>query len=286
MSIRYRYYEGPEDLTLQYDFWKKVTSDLPYAWKPTISPSQFVTQEQFHPKSRAFAYDGDTLVGYMSFTGSREFVSLGYPWVLEGYEGAVQDELYDRVYGFAVSEEFGAEKFAQRFRSQWKKPIDFFLSKGFEVMNASPIVGTSLDGIATKQSDLIPYRVEQGFQFDKWEDLERRFNRNTSDAEIEMMRQYYSSVNFDYGIEYRMNGERGGYAGVAIRKDTNYAEVIAMSLRNDLMDVFEDVMSSIELESSRRGANTLSITTAFLPEAFARDGYMKLTEDVMVMKSV
>ncbi|MCA0986535.1 hypothetical protein [Guptibacillus algicola] len=287
MKIRYRHYEGPEDLKLQYEFWESATRKLPFAWKPTDSPRQFVDQEQFHPKSRYFAFDGKKVVGYMSFTGSKEFVSLGYPWVLPGYEGEVQDQLYDRVYGFAVSEEFGAKKFAQRFRSQWKEPLEYFLSKGFEVINTSPLVGTHLEGEPEIKllSDVFTYSVEEGFQFDLWEDLERKYNSSTSDVEIDMMRQYYGTVNFDFAIEFTVNGERLGYAGVAIRKDTNYAEVIAVSLSEQMQDVFEDVMSVIEVESYRRGAKTLCIATAYTPNSFSRDGYLELTKDVMVMKN-
>ena len=112
MTITYRFYEGSKDLQRQIDFWIKATNELPFAWKPTLSPNQFIEQQQFHPKSRCFAFDGDQIIGYMSFTGSSEFVSLGYPWVLSGYEGEVQDELYNRIYGFAVSEAFGAKMFA------------------------------------------------------------------------------------------------------------------------------------------------------------------------------
>ena len=85
MSITYKYFEGEKDLDVQYDFWRKTTSTLPFAWKPTMSPIIFKEQKEFDPRSRCFAYEGDDLIGYMSFTGKGDFVSLGYPWVLSGY---------------------------------------------------------------------------------------------------------------------------------------------------------------------------------------------------------
>jgi hypothetical protein len=59
----------------------------------------------------------------MSFTGQGEFVSLGYPWVLPEYEGELQEELYDTVYGFAAGPEYGGRTFAQRFREPWTDQI-------------------------------------------------------------------------------------------------------------------------------------------------------------------
>lgn len=129
MEITLRDYQGPEDLRLQYDFWEKVTAGLPWAWKPTTSPSIFHEQREFDPRTRCFAFEGDRLVGYMGFTGSGDFVSLGYPWVLESYEGELQERLFERVYGFAASPSYGGKTFAQRFRLQWDKQIDFFEEK-------------------------------------------------------------------------------------------------------------------------------------------------------------
>ena len=88
MTVTLRNYRGPEDIHLQNAFWVQVTRDLPWCWKPTISPLLYAKGAQFDPRSRCFAFDGDRLVGYMSFTGQGEFVSLGYPWVLPGYEAS------------------------------------------------------------------------------------------------------------------------------------------------------------------------------------------------------
>lgn len=51
------------------------------------------------------AFEGERLVGYSSFTGLGDFVSLGYPWVLPGYEGGLRERLYEKVYIFAASPE-------------------------------------------------------------------------------------------------------------------------------------------------------------------------------------
>ncbi|WLR46569.1 hypothetical protein LC065_13430 [Halobacillus litoralis] len=89
MNVTMRFYQGPEDMELQYDFWRKVTRDLPWAWKPTRSPLIFHEQPAFDPRSRCFVFDGEELVGHMGFSGSDEFISpgisMGARWVSRGY---------------------------------------------------------------------------------------------------------------------------------------------------------------------------------------------------------
>ena len=276
MKITYRFYESEKDLQRQIDFWIKRTKLLPYAWKPTISPNIFIEQENFHPKSRCFAFDGNQMVGYMSFTGSKEFVSLGYPWVLPGYEGIIQDELFKRVYGFAESDEFGAKLFAQRFRSDWKEQIDFFLSKGFEVTRRSPILIKELsDSNHTNAS-----KVENDFQFDKWANVTKQ-NEVVTEEQLSMMKEYYGSVQFDFSISF----ENEGYFGVTIRKDTAYAEILAVALKKDTTK-FLDMVNHVLKECENRGVKVVGIAESHLlqKESLRDLGFLVLTEDVMLMK--
>lgn len=112
VGITFRNYEGPQDLHRQQEFWVEATRQLPWCWKPTASPTLYSKGKQFDPRSRVFAFDNGRLIGYCSFTGQEEFVSLGYPWVLPGFEGGVQERLFDSVYGFAASKEYGGRVFA------------------------------------------------------------------------------------------------------------------------------------------------------------------------------
>jgi len=276
MTITYRFYEGKKDLQRQIDFWIKCTELLPYAWKPTISPNLFIEHENFHPKSRCFAIDGNQMIGYMSFTGSKEFVSLGYPWVLPGYEGIIQDELYKRVYGFAESNEFGAKLFAQRFRSDWKKQIDFFLSKGFEVTRRSPILIKELN----ERNYANESKAKDVFQFDKWENIIKQ-NEVITEDQLSMMKEYYESVQFDFSISF----ENEGYFGVTIRKDTAYAEILAVSLKKDTTK-FLDMVNQVLKECENRGVKVVGIAESHLPnnESLKDLGFIVLTEDVMLMK--
>lgn len=276
MTITYRFYEGQEDIQRQIDFWIKCTKQLPYAWKPTISPNKFIEQEHFHPKSRCFAFEGNQLVGYMSFTGSKEFVSLGYPWVLPGYEGIVQEELYERVYGFAESNEFGAQMFAQRFRGDWKEQIDFFLSKGFEVTRRSPILIKNL----SVSNDANESKAEDDFQFEQWKNVIKQ-KESVSEEQLSMMNEYYGSVQFDFSVSF----ESEGYFGVTIRADTKYAEILAVAVKRDSTK-FLDMIKEVLKECQSKGVNVVGIAESHLPNKVSlRDlGFQVLTEDVMLMK--
>jgi hypothetical protein len=85
------------------------------------------------------------------FHGQAEFVSLGYPWVLPGHEGELQEELYDAVYGFAASPEYGGRTFAQRFREQWSNQVSFFERHGFVVQRMDPIYVLDLRAVTASQ---------------------------------------------------------------------------------------------------------------------------------------
>jgi hypothetical protein len=287
MTIDYRFYESPTDLDLQYDFWNKMTESLPYAWKPTLSPKLFEQQSEFNEKSRCFAFDGDQLVGYMSFSGKGEFVSLGYPWVLPEYEDTVRDELFERVYQFAVSEEYGGKLFAQRFRVQWSKQIDYFLSKGFNITNRTQIVGAHYP-LLIKTIQSIPgfsYEIKDQFQFNVWKDLKMKQQILTNE-QVAMMNEYYSSIEFDYAVECKLENQVIAYFGMTIRPDTGYSEILAVAYTDAAIPYFYDIMSIIHNENNNRKVKAVTITKSQIPKSVLQEklGFTPLTEDVMMHK--
>lgn len=153
LVLTIRQYETERDLLSQYDFWEKVTVHLPYAWKPTRSPSVFQQHKDFDPRARLFAFDGEQLVGHISFSGSKEFISFGYPWVIDGYEGELQEILFERLYHFAISDSYNGKLFAQRFRAQWKNQLSFFEQKGFDIVSRSEIYGGQLTDLPSVIGD-------------------------------------------------------------------------------------------------------------------------------------
>jgi hypothetical protein len=285
MTINFRFYENPSDLDLQYEFWKNMTKSLPYAWKATLSPKLFETQPEFNVKSRCFAFDGEKLVGYMSFSGKGEFVSLGFPWVLPEYEGSIQDELFEKVFQFAISEEYGGKVLAQRFRGQWTKQIDYFLSKGFEITNRSQIVGAHYP-MLIKSIQNIPgfsYQINDYFQFDVWKDLKMK-QQALSKEQISMLNEYYRSIEFDYSVECKIDDQLIAYFGVTIRPDTGYSEILAVALDEKAVPYFYDLMTLIHNENIDRNVKTLTISKSHLPKGILLEklGLTQLTEDVMM----
>ncbi|MGR3763109.1 hypothetical protein [Rossellomorea sp. NS-SX7] len=287
MNIHYRFYEDEQDMDMQYEFWKKATADLPYAWKSTKSPTLFKEGEHFHPQSRCFAFDGEELVGYMSFTGSKKFVSLGYPWVKEGYQ-MIRDDLFQRVFDFASSEEFGANMFAQRFREQWTEQVDYFTSKGFDITNASPILGTTILEEQTAFSPQMdgPWRIEEGFDFEKWRTVTEQ-NGQATQQQLDMMKEYYGSVDFDFSFVIEGEGKPAAVIGVTIRPDTGYAEALAVSISDRYTDDFETIFRLIMKETYLRGGKVIGVYESDVPSINQSDlGLEIVTKDIMMVKEL
>ncbi|MEH6937888.1 hypothetical protein V7056_08500 [Bacillus sp. JJ664] len=285
MTITFRFYENSSDLDLQYSFWKSMTKNLPYAWKPTLSPKLYESQIEFNEKSRVFAFENEKLIGYMSFSGKGDFVSLGYPWVLPEYEDSVQDELYEKVFEFAASDEYGGKVFAQRFRSQWNKQIDYFLSKGFQITSQSQIIGARYP-ILLKNIQPIPdfsFEIKDNFQFDEWKDIKMKQQALTNE-QLSMLNEYYSSIEFDYALECKIADEPIAYFGMTIRADTNYSEILAVALDQKAIPFFYDLMTLVHNENISRKVKTVTMSKSHLPKGIILEklGFAALTEDIMM----
>jgi hypothetical protein len=286
MSISYKYFQEENDLALQYDFWIKITSTLPFAWKPTMSPIIFKEQKEFDPRSRCFAYDGDNLIGYMSYTGRGDFVSLGYPWVLLGYEG-IQDELFERVYGFAVSDEYGGKILAQRFREQWEHQILYFEAKGFEITNESQLIGRNLWKVETPEDIEFSWKVSNEFMFEDWRSIIEE-NDEVNEAQIKMMEEYYSSVDFDFSIAFFNEEQMIGVMGITLREDTKYSEVLSFGVLQEFQIHKGKMINVLMNEARSRGAETITFHASDIPEKDIQKelGLSELTKDVMMVKEV
>jgi len=287
MPIRLRNYQGPADLALQLNFWSSVTSGLPWCWKPTTSPRRYSQERQFDPRSRCFAFEGDRLIGYMSFTGEGDFVSLGYPWVLPGYEGELQDELYHRVYGFAASSEYGGKKFAQRFRRPWTRQIEFFRERGFTEMRSHPIYTLPL--IHQHPVDSFgPYGIEitPDFRFEIFEQLS---SGTLPPEHLRMLARYLATVGFDFVLAATRHGEPAAYFGFTIRRDTGFAELIASAVAAAETEVISPALSAAVHELSLRHARVLA--TKLLPgdpdgQVLVELDFRKRTEEVFMFKEL
>lgn len=286
MTITFRFYENSSDLDLQYSFWNNMTKNLPYAWKPTLSPKLYESQIEFNEKSRVFAFENENLIGYMSFSGKGDFVSLGYPWVLPEYEGStVQDELFEKVFDFAKSDEYGGKVFAQRFRSQWNKQIDYFLSKGFQITSQSQIIGAQypilLKNIQPIQD--FSFEIKDNFHFDEWKNIKTKQQALTNE-QLSMLSEYYGSIEFDYALECKIADEPIAYFGMTIRPDTNYSEILAVALDQKAIPYFYDLLTLVHNENIKRKVKTVTMSKSHLPKGIILEklGFTALTEDVMM----
>ena len=256
MPIRLRNYQGPADIALQHAFWVSVTSGLPWCWKATASPRRYSQERQFDPRSRCFALEGDRLIGYMSFTGEGEFVSLGYPWVLPGYEGELQAELYGRVYGFAASAEYGGKKFARRFRRPWNHQIEFFLQHGFAEQRSEPIYALPVIHQPPQDSSG-PYRIDITPEF-RFEIFEQLSAGTVPPEHLKMFARYLEAVDFDFALTAARQGEPAAYFGFTIRRDTGFAELIASAVASAETDAISPALSAAIHELSLRHARVLA----------------------------
>jgi len=264
-----------------------VTRTLPWCWKATTSPRQFLRGEHFDPRSRCFAFEGTRLVGYMSFTGHAAFVSLGYPWVLPGYEGELQEELYQAVYGFAAGREYGGKTFGQRFRRQWQAQIDFFKRHGFREQRAEPIFALDL----ASQARPIPssrYRIEFQQAF-RWEAFVQVAANSMPAEQLAMFRMYFETVEFDFALEAWDGDARAAYFGFALRSDTGFAELIATALEAGAEDAVSPMLQAAAGHLRAAGARFLATKLNlrnYGAEGLANLGFKKATDEVFLSKSI
>ena len=287
MAVTFRNYRSAEDIHLQNGFWMQVTRDLPWCWKPTTSPILYSKGAQFDPRSRCFAFEGDRLVGYMSFTGQGEFVSLGYPWVLPAYEGVLQEELYDAVYGFAASPKYGGKRFAQRFREQWTDQVSFFKRHGFVVQRSDPIYALDLH---TANTSGIPsrFRVDYAAQF-CWDDFHALSAGRLAAQQLSIWKEYFQTVDFDFAVKATHNGVSVAYMGIAIRRDTGFAELVAVTVEPTAVDAIVPCLGVTVAELRSRNAVSLGtkpIPTEAAAETIMEMGFKKVSEELSLSKDI
>jgi hypothetical protein len=286
MAVTLRNYRGPEDIDLQNAFWMQATRELPWCWKPTISPYLYAKGAQFDPRSRCFAFEDDRLVGYMSFTGQGKFVSLGYPWVLPGYEGALQETLYERVYGFAASPEYSGTTFAQRFRHPWPDQVSFFERHGFTEAKSTPVYALDVRSARIPEISIVPgIEIRQGF---RWEEFRERAS-GYAEEELKMFELYFRSVDFDFSVTATSRSGRAAHLGFAIRPDTGFAELIAVAGDPEVPDMLAPCLASSLHEL--RSRSVLFLGTGPVPgegafETLLSIGFSQVSEQVLLSKSI
>jgi hypothetical protein len=223
----------------------------------------------------------------MSFTGEGDFVSLGYPWALPGYEGELQDELYHRVYGFAASSEYGGKKFAQRFRRPWTRQIEFFLERGFTELRSHPIYTRPV--IHQPPADSFgPYSIEYTPEF-RFETFAQLSSATLPPEHLRMFVRYLEVVDFDFALTATRRGELAAYFGFTIRRDTGFAELIASAVVPGETEAISPALSTAVHELSLchvRVVATKAVAGDPDGRVLAELDFRKRTEEVFMFKEL
>jgi hypothetical protein len=223
----------------------------------------------------------------MSFTGLGEFVSLGYPWVLPGYEGGLQEELYDAVYGFAASPDYGGKIFAQRFREQWTDQISFFERHGFVVQRRDPIYVLNL---SLAKDYRVPSQIEIVCEVEFcWDDFHEISAPHMATQQLGMWKQYFPTVDFDFAVKATRDGKSVAYMGVAIRRETGFAEIIAVTVEPTAPDAIAPCLAAIVDELRARkctflGTKPISSETAL--ETIVQFGFRNVSDELFLSKGI
>ncbi|MFW9996505.1 MAG: hypothetical protein ACFFD4_30960 [Candidatus Odinarchaeota archaeon] len=260
MVITYRKFENPADLDLQRDLWLEATKKLPWAWKPNNTQKWFSQQSNFDASSKLFAQDGNKPVGYISCIRRENFTPMGFPWVLEGYEGEIQDHLFDTVYSYAIST-FKSKSFLQRFRKEWKYQIRFFERKGFNLDWANPIYVLDLQNkgkidINSRNEISIFKRVpNEDFQIiaqnDSW--------LKTEDF-MSLITYFNEDIDLDWVLLLKKGSIPVAISAVTIRADTGYAELNLLAENSEFPGEIDIALEITVNEMISRQVNWLSVT--------------------------
>jgi hypothetical protein len=211
-------------------------------------------------------------------------LSLGYPWVLPGYEGELQDELYDAVYGFAASPDYGGKKFAQR-REQWTDQVSFFKRRGFVVQRMDPIYVLDLRTITASQIR-VTCQVECPAQF-CWHDFHEISADRLPAKQLSMSKQYFQTVDYDFAVKAKRDYMAVAYMGSAIRPDTGFAEMIAVAVEPTAVKVLPSWLGAAVAQSRSPRAKCLGTRAILLSgadEVLAQAGFEKVSEELLLAK--
>ncbi len=285
--VTYRNYQEMEDLELQRDFWMEVTKELPWAWKPNKSQLHFAQKPIFDPRTKVFAFEKDTLIGYMSCIKHETFIPFGYPWVRKSFEGEVQEELYQRIYDLAVGPLNGTS-FLQRFREEWNTQINFFLNKGFNYAFGYPIYIRNLDSPIDPIKTKFTTKIHSTLPNDILINLASKDSRYAKDNLSELT-NFYRDIDFDLIISLHDDRQVISLAAVTNREDTGYSEMNLIVVDEDYSTSTDNIIQITLEELQNRHQKHVSITLEeddSIIETMERFGFSKRSKSVFYRKEI
>ena len=234
MPITYRTYKKREDLELQTNLWLKATKNLPWAWKPNNTQKWFTEQMNFDPNSKLYAYDGDsTPIGYVSSIRREGYTPMGFPWVSDGYEGEIQDYLFDTVYNYALKN-FDTKSFLQRFRKEWKYQIEFFEKKGFRLAWSNPIYVLELPNKQINESNgEFESIIHDKIILDPLIEIVNYDDEYKKEDKEEIKSYFEADIQLDWVLQLNHDSKPVAMSAFTCRKDTGYAELNLLAVNHE-----------------------------------------------------
>ncbi|MHA2272813.1 MAG: hypothetical protein ACXACI_13185 [Candidatus Hodarchaeales archaeon] len=261
MPISYRHYQNPNDLALQTELWLQATQHLPWAWKPNKTQVWYTQQATFDPKSKLFALDGEKSIGYTSCIRRETFTPLGFPWVLDGYEGEIQDVLFTTIYDYAVKQ-FHSKSFLQRFRKEWGYHIKFFERYGFELAWSNPIYSRELKKTPL-DIEFVTYRAKL-HQIMPVNALFAIIKNDPSlqNEDRKSLKEYFTvDLDLDWVLEVQDHHSKPiGMSVITSREDTGYAELSLLTANQTIPHALNLTLELTINELISRNQKFLSVT--------------------------
>jgi hypothetical protein len=259
MTITYRPYKTERDIELQNKLWLEATKDLPFAWKPNETSKIFSSNPNFDPSSKYFAFQDENLLSYIGYISIEDYLPFGYPWAVETVESEVQDHLFDLLYDSA-KKKYPKSYLLQRFRSSWKKQINFFLDRGFyipEKMISKIFVLNLEKNSFSKVDHNYSVTVSDGYRESDYKIILEK-NKKDVDLHLKDLDGFNESYQFDLGVLLKDKETPVAYGVATIRQDTKYSEFHVLELNKDYNDSENALISEILLNLKLKKVENVS----------------------------
>jgi N-acetylglutamate synthase-like GNAT family acetyltransferase len=103
-----------------------------------------------------------------------------------------------------------------------------------------------------------------------------------------MWKQYFRTVDLGFAVRAQRNGMAVACMGIAIRRDTGFAEMIAVAVEPAALDLLASCLGAAATQSRSRKARylgTKAIPLNSTDEVLAQVGFEKVSEELLLSKS-
>lgn len=121
-----------------------------------------------------------------------------------------------------------------------------------------------------------------------WEDFHELSAGRLPAEELSKWKQYFQTVDFNFAVRAQRNGMAVACTGIAIRRDTGFAEMSAVAVEPAARDVLASCLGAAAAHSRSRKARylgTKAIPLNGTDEILAQLGFEKVSEELLLSKS-